>query len=644
MAIIFQKLQTREGVIVSKQKSIDIDISNIDPESIQKSGSIIQKQALDRLIKILKEDLTKKISLKTSIHKSRVHNTIFVNGSRGSGKTQFLLSLKEHCKEKREEKFDRLYFFDPIDPTLLHNSESFLTIIIAKILNKIEQKERIKERDREKFYTILSNLSDAIDGIIKSEYTHKTSLENISQDQTSLKLEEYLHSFFGLIAQILDKKRLVLLIDDVDMAFDKGFEVLEVVRKYLSSPYVIPIITGDLELYETIVENNFTKKIDKSMQPRYMNKNKIVAKDYLIKVLPGHRRVYIKTLYDLAHIQTILFRKGDVNQGYFINYQPNYNLDNVSYEYTEFKSTIKYDLLSETLREEIVKNLFSNPLRGVVQFLHGEYLEEDSIFDLNKIVHIEEKYNLNLNITDWTIYYIDGLEYDSEGKHDKAIESFTMGLELSKQGELYFSRANVYFAKEDWIHARDDYEKTIEHGYKIAESYYKIGESYYKAKEYQDATYKYIKSIEYSCTNCTVYNRLGACYLLVGNDFEKAILNFEKAIECDPADYRAYINKIETAFIRNRPLENDTMPDNIKDNPKVKKVQAMLEFFKNAIFNGNIEEKTLTGQFNSWKQEYKDIEYKEWGFGALEKYINEMTNIKIRGLLQEYLQEFKNNM
>jgi len=43
------------------------------------------------------------------------------------------------------------------------------------------------------------------------------------------------------------------------MAFEKGFEVLEVVRKYLSTPYVIPIITGDINLYNSIVCEHFSR-------------------------------------------------------------------------------------------------------------------------------------------------------------------------------------------------------------------------------------------------------------------------------------------------------------------------------------------------------------------------------------------------
>lgn len=60
---------------------------------------------------------------------------------------------------------------------------------------------------------------------------------------------------------MFDVNALVVLIDDVDMAFDKGFDVLEVVRKYLASPFLIPIVAGDMKLYKEIIETQFMEKV-----------------------------------------------------------------------------------------------------------------------------------------------------------------------------------------------------------------------------------------------------------------------------------------------------------------------------------------------------------------------------------------------
>ena len=649
-------------------KSVIIDISNIDPKDIQDSESVIQDEALGELIEILKEDSKKIIKKDDPIYKNRVHNTIFINGKRGSGKTQLLLSIKYKMK-KEFENSHRFKIYDPIDPTLLYENESFLTIIMAKILNNLEKSSHHlyqKSIYEDNLFRMLSDLSDAIDGIINEGYKDKSSLENISQDQTSLRLEEYLHEFFGYVAHILDKDRLVLLIDDVDMAFDKGFEVLEVVRKYLSSPFIIPIITGELKLYETIVENNFIQKIDGSLKSDYIDRNRQISKDYLLKVLPGHRRIDIKTLDNISQTNMILFMDRQRDKIYYVNRNSDTKRkikryideslkkegkESKSKEYIDFLDTIENGFLTNELAQELMTNLLSNPLRNIVQFLHKEYsnIQHDPKISMNFIEKFETTYNLRLNISNWRLFYLGGLEYFSSKNYKYAIESFEESLKLVKRGEIYFALGNTRVAMKERDEAKSNYKKAIELGYKVAESHYNIGEIHYLEKEYTKAKDRYIESIKYNCTNCTVYNRLGACYLIIGVDGKRALENFDRAIECDPDDHKAYINKIETAFIINRPIADPNFikdfEDRFLDNKKVSKAYEMFQLLKD-IINRDLEEiqPTIEKQFEEWKDKYRDTSYKEWNFEALDKYAKNIRNTKKREMFEKYLNIFKEAM
>jgi len=652
---------------------IEINISNIDPKSVLDSKSIIQEEALEDLIEILEEDLDKDINKKDPIFKNRVHNTIFVNGKRGSGKTQLLLSIKERVKKESKrgdklKKLKKLYFYDPIDPTLLHDNESFLTIIIAKILNDIEKKSIHSHQDRrdpERFYRLLNNLSDAIDGIINGRYQDKSSLENISQDQTSLRLEEYLHEFFAYVTKVLDKERLVLLIDDVDMAFDKGFEVLEVVRKYLSSPLIIPIITGDIELYETIVENNFIQKIDKSLKKDYAPRNNQISKDYLLKVLPGHRRIYIKTLDDISQSKWILLRDDVSSKVYFIDRVSDSVREREVYveelsrksaqegqtvQFIHFLDTIERNSLTEKVVNEIIVNLLSNSLRNIVQFLHKEYCNMKDYYKLSidSIDNIEKKYNLKLNISDWKLFYLGGLEYFTNENYEEAIKSFRRGLKISKRGEFYFILGNTYLAMGELEKARYAYESSLKLEYKIAETHYKIGEIYYTQKEYRNAKDSYSRAIENGWKHCTVYNRLGACYLILDLNGTQALENFDKAIECNMSDHKAYINKIETSFIINRPISDEFIEkfkERFKSNRKVFKAYDMFQTLT-YIINEDLEKvkSTIEKKFEEWRDTYRDISYKEWNFDALHNYAENIKNIEARDLFKVYLDRFRESM
>ncbi len=633
---------------------IKLNISNIDPKYIQDNKSIIQEEVLSDIADILKEDLGKtRVSQKEPIYKSRVHNTIFINGIRGSGKTQLLLSIKKYIKKvaKDSKDLDKLYFYDPIDPTLLHDNENFLTIIIAKILNDLEEKRYLFDYDNNKLYKLINDLSDAIDGIINGRYQTKNSLENISQDQTSLKLEEYLHKFFGLVAKdILKKERLILLIDDVDMAFEKGFEVLEVVRKYLSSPFVIPVITGDLELYRTIVENNFTKKIDNSIKSEYIPKINQISNDYLLKVLPGHRRVYIKSLFDISEDKLILFVVSKKKIYYIdkLNLIEEYKEKNKDIEYTDFIDTIKNDWIQQKLAKKILDSILSNPIRGVIQFLHKEYSNNSYKFSMNDTAILKDKYNLELNITNWVEFYLGGLEYYTNKEYQKAIKTIKKGLKIVNRGELYFALGNIYKDIQEFEEAIEYYNHSIDLGYNIAESLYKIGEIFYLQKDYPNAKEYYEKSIKNNCKECNIYNRLGACYVLIGEDGKKALDNFDKAIECNPNDYRAYINEIEVSFIINRPLPEEFIEifkNKFSNNKKALKVYEMLSILKDIINIKDKEEHTvIETKIDNWIEKYKDTNYKEWNFVAMDKYEINIKNTETRRIFKEALSKFKDNM
>ncbi len=628
-----------KGVDMSNNSSITIDIKRIDPESVQKFGTVIQQEAKERLMEILKSDLSKKIEPNTSIYKNRLHNTIFINGKRGSGKTLFLLSIKKECKKVNDLKHN-LYFFPPIDPTLLHTSENFLTIIIAQILNRIEE-ERVDEKHRDKFYKILNELSDALDGILKSSYQSRGSLENISKDQTSLKLEEYLHRFFRLITKILNKKRLILLIDDVDMAFDKGFDVLDIVRKYLSSPYIIPIITGDLELYQTIIENNFIKKIDKTLQEEYREKNRTISKDYLVKVLPGHRRIPLKNLYQLSKDYSINF----VSDKYRYRIGASDESDNLEIKY--FRDIIYESVKSKTATKKLIENLFSNPLRNIIQFIYGEYSQGNEDLSLgNKDKYEELEYMYNLEFTNGVFtnqtYLDEGKALLAKSNYDEAIKHLKESIKLDKNAEAFYYLGKGYIGAKNYKEAIKYFEQAIKYGFR-EESYLAIANihiqngDYSQALEYYKGIISYIEDIEDALS---LYN-IALSYVNLG-DRKNAKKYYMDAIKYDREFYKPYIGIRELYFLDH--INEKDIDDFIREfvfNHQNRAVFALYSMYD--VLDTLIKDTSkYDNAFESWKDKYKEIKPIEWNFDALDKYCEDsIKNANKKSQMKETIKIFK---
>ena len=154
----------------------------------------------------------------------RIHNTIFIDGPRGSGKTAFMLNLESSYNNDAGGQADGLYFSQPIDPTLLSIKEDFINVIIGQIHAEIE----IFSEDNNK--TIADTYIDALEQVtdaLESEFTAKSKssygVDRFLAFKGSLDLERRLFEYFAEAKDLFGCKAIVLLIDDVDMSLDSNY-------------------------------------------------------------------------------------------------------------------------------------------------------------------------------------------------------------------------------------------------------------------------------------------------------------------------------------------------------------------------------------------------------------------------------------
>jgi len=284
---------------MSEKNKIIIHLKGAATARKYEEDELFQRDKFEEISHIL-DVMSKEIDGKDceKIEECRNHDTIFVDGERGAGKTAFLLNIEDYIKNKNKEIYKKLKFFRPVDPTLLEDTENFLSVIVARILEAIyEEFSKIDKGKKEKFYSALNELGRAI-GAVK-ERKDEVGIDEIASYASSIKIEEKAHEFFKIVAEILGVKKLVILIDDVDMAFDKGYEVLEVIRKYLASPYVVPIIAGDYELYREVIRNYFRKKFTyykEEYNEKLANRINNLTEQYLQKVFPMEFRIELKDI------------------------------------------------------------------------------------------------------------------------------------------------------------------------------------------------------------------------------------------------------------------------------------------------------------------------------------------------------------
>lgn len=350
-------------------------------QKYQNENELFQIEAFKRVSEILKEHKVGNDT--TDITDCRFHDTIFIDGDRGVGKTAFMINIENYYKNLAKIESPKYIFLKPVDPTLLEHTEKFLSVVLARIVEYVnDNKSILNNSNLDNYFKSLENLSKSLEAI--KTLDKDIGIEEIASNKSSLKLEQYAHVFFKEVCFIFGMDSIVMLIDDVDMAFDKGFDVLEVVRKYLASPYLIPIVAGDKKLYKEIIETRFKEKIEffkdvkylkdltkdtESLQNNIEYKSKLellnnLVEQYLHKVFPNENYIKLDNIFKILKNNYVTIK---YNEEFKVSYNDikdfeirflNFGINQVDFTYKVFTDNAR-DLVQYIYsKRKIYKDFF----------------------------------------------------------------------------------------------------------------------------------------------------------------------------------------------------------------------------------------------------------------------------------------------
>ena len=295
------------------KNGVTINLNN-PKATVMERDNYVHIDYMNKVVKLIQErikDLGKSSNSRKDFESLRMHDAILIDGKRGTGKTTFLLNLKAELE--REKHSIPVKVLDSIDPNQLDERSNVLLILLAHIYTELlkhinrnmDNKDRDKRNEYKKLTTSLHNITSAISASSESKYDddyHK--LYNLHE---SLIIDEKLHDFFSQVCNFFEIKALVLPIDDIDMDFIHGYKVIDSIRKYLSTPKIIPIISIDTtqiyalikkEHYNYFGYNAYTPKND--IKPEHeLSFLKNLPEAYLQKILMPTRKIVLPDVYEL---------------------------------------------------------------------------------------------------------------------------------------------------------------------------------------------------------------------------------------------------------------------------------------------------------------------------------------------------------
>lgn len=250
------------------------------------------------------------------------YNVIPFLGERGMGKTSAMLSFALSLQKKdscNNAKYGgtKFHLLPRIDVGMMVKGENLLDIVLANMWRTFENKmdggcnkydikiEQVKSQfsDVKKWYQIY------IDAMRDKEKVKITTTRELKELSRCLNLAESLkkltESFLQYMQNDYDNSYLVITLDDLDVATENVYLIMEQIRLFLNLPHVIILVSADIGRLFL----HYTKFFTEMLLPdrKYSNYSLLLGaretipdehisryvEGYLAKTFPHNRRIYL---------------------------------------------------------------------------------------------------------------------------------------------------------------------------------------------------------------------------------------------------------------------------------------------------------------------------------------------------------------
>lgn len=427
---------------------IDIDHSGVTYDAAE--SAFLHRQALDRVLEALnapsapeglagpEPDRPRELS----VRRNRRHDAVLVSARRGEGKTTFLTTVLRSIEDANFKRLQNstservLYSLGIVDPTLIETKQNIIVVVVDLIKIAAEHRRERLGHGPEDFepvqralrklaqgLTVLDGIGDAIYSgrdWVDADYVLDKGLENASAAHS---FERSLQDYIKIVANYVGVSAFVLAIDDVDTRFESGWPVLEAIRKYLVTPYLRIILSGDLNLYSLLVrqqqwaqmtpaflaaEAAREKAEPGSSQIREIGRMVDALQDqYLIKVAPPENRVELRSLEYHAERSLILLKGSDLSEPTSIR------------DFINAVSERLLGLRSAADQRLVYAQIMRLPVRSAMQVLRGvaPFVDEELEFDEN---HWSRAIDTLRNVA-WTPLMSLGIDVNGSRDADPAV-------------------------------------------------------------------------------------------------------------------------------------------------------------------------------------------------------------------------------
>lgn len=418
-------------------KDIIIDLDLTDNNASLDAQQLVQHACYVSLKNKISADLAKADLESTKKERSGLTSgypygsglVYFIDGTRGAGKSTFLRSTYNALPKELQSVESLAY----IDPSRIERSEVILLSILkalkvqihtlSKSANTLDG-EHLNKSFREAFKKLAGGLSlfakshDQLQDL-DAELFFEWGLERAGH---SADLRKNLHALLDITCTALDVNALVLAFDDADTNSQHANNVLECIRKYLDTPRLVILVTGDIELYSLMVRDHFYESLGEAKHDqtpeRREQRNKMVdhlEDQYLLKLFPMHRRLQLRPLWNLLKSDSDRYKLSHSNWGNHSKRDPEVVIDELVQQGLRIKTPRDLELYREYLLKQPLRSILQVLCR-CVPFLATEVTNEHQSYAWNK--DLSEALSESLRALALGSLYKFGVDVDAISAHE----------------------------------------------------------------------------------------------------------------------------------------------------------------------------------------------------------------------------------
>lgn len=356
----------------------------------------------------------------------QIDNLVCFLGERGTGKTSAMLSFMEALKDYYYSSKGSSMFYpfkvggkktnvnflclDHIDASLLENGEDLFEVILTMMYHKLadlendhflrkdnfEYQKRELLRRFEKTFAGIRNLKrkNYADEEFEAYGSYMSTMKSMA---VSMTLKNEFEALVKAYLELIQFKKeasipsdwnnckdsyLVITIDDMDLNLESGYAMLEQIHRYLMIRQVIVLLAVDDIQMREICERHFwglyCNNPNTQRVTEWQERIQYTAKQYMDKVLPIYRRIYMPRLQDMKGIIKIRQKGGKTAE----------NIKQFLLHKIAEKVLVCFDMCGNKQHFYEPKNI-----RGIISLCQAlDYLEDLKVEDEQLLEKFEKNY------------------------------------------------------------------------------------------------------------------------------------------------------------------------------------------------------------------------------------------------------------